>query len=1193
MKGAFLFFPVVCAAVLLNGCAEKKVFQLVPSSASGIHFNNRIEESDSLNVIDVQNIYNGGGVGIGDFNNDGLQDIYFTGNLVECKLYLNKGDFKFDDITAVADVAGKGRWCRGVAVVDINDDGWKDIYVCTSMLKDASQRENLLYINQGADKNGIPHFKEMAADYGLNDTTYTTMASFFDYDNDGDLDVFLSVNEIRNSQLPNVYKKQITDGSFYSTCRLYRNDWSDSLKHGIFTNISKQAGITIEGYSHGATVVDINQDGWKDIYVTNDFLSSNVLYINNRNGTFTDRSRDYFKHTSINAMGQDIADINNDGLADVIELDMNPEDNYRKKTMENPYKYQSYQYSNFYGYQLQYVRNTLQVNQGPRVLSNDTIGEPVFSETGFLSGIAETDWSWAPLVADFDNDGYRDIVVTNGFPKDVTDHDFTSFRKKSEMVTGKKYLLSQVPEIKLLNYAFQNEGNLKFNNVSSRWGIDQPSFSNGAAYADFDNDGNLDYVVNNINDEAFLYRNTSSGDTSHYLKIYFSSEPPNINGLGVCVSLFYDHGKQQVFENTPYRGYLSSVESNAHFGLGKVSVVDSLLVKWPDGKKQIIKNVKTDQSITVKHSDAKEIYSFQQDLLAKDALLKDVTDSLGIDYNHKEWDFIDFNIQKLLPHKFSEYGPALAVGDIDGNGLEDIIAGGSALYSARIFLQQNNNRFIQKSLLPDDSLKTKRYDDAGLLLFDADNNGTLDLFIASGGYENQSNSKEYSDHFYTNDGKGNFLEVKGVLPPNFTSKSCVRACDFDNDGDLDLFIAGRVDPWNYPNPVSSFIYRNDSQKGKIKFTDVTGSIAKDLTKIGMVCDALWTDFDNDGFTDLILAGEWMPLAFLKNDRGVFKNITAGTGILNETGWWNSIVAGDFDNDGDMDYIAGNLGENSYYRGSKELPAAVYAKDFDGNNSLDAIPTLFLKDQSGKYDEFPAQGRDAIVEQLPVLKKKFLTYKNFASADFHQMFSDAELKNALTLHAGNFRSSFIRNDGNDHFSIMPLPVQAQVSSIFGMVAEDADADGNLDIVLTGNDYSTEVPTGRYDALNGLILKGDGKGNFSPLSILQSGFYVPGNGKALVKLHNKNGHCLFAASQNRGALKIFLLKQNSGIIPVKSFDIYALLKLKNGKTRKEEFNYGGGFYSESGRFLRLNNNVLSATITDSKGGLRDISVKPDLK
>jgi len=1195
MKNCLRLIPALSALLLylLSGCKNHNtLFQNIPSSHSGIHFNNTIIENDSINPLDMTNIYNGGGVGIGDFNKDGLPDLYFTGNLVSNKLYLNKGDFHFDDITQQAGVTGEGRWCRGVTVVDINNDGWPDLYVCTTMLKDASKRQNLLYINQGTDKNGIPHFKEMAAEYGLNDTTYSTMAVFFDYDNDGDEDMYLVVNEIREKDNPSVFRPKITDGSHYSTGRLYRNDWNAALKHPVFSDVTKQAGVTIEGYGHAVSIADFNRDGWKDIFVTNDFLSNDLLYINNHDGTFTDKSATYFKHTSANGMGQDVMDLNNDGLADVVELDMNPEDNYRKKMMLGPNSYLLYQNSDYYNYQYQYVRNTLQLNLGPRVLQNDSIGDPVFADIGFFAGIAETDWSWTPLVQDFDNDGNRDIIITNGYPKDVTDHDFIAFRRQSSNLADKKYTLSQIPQVKIHNYAYRNNGNLTFTNATADWGLTLPTFSNGAAYADLDNDGDLDVIVNNINDEALVYKNTlrdEQKDKAHYLRVHLQGDSLNRIGLGTWIEIFYQ-GHQQVYEETPVHGYISSVQADAHFGLGAVTQVDSVHIKWPDGNMQVLQHVPVDQVLTVDHKNAHTPYSWQHPAIATDALFKDITSSTGIQYTQKENDFIDFNIQKLLPHKFSEYGPALAVGDIDGNGLDDLVCGGSAGYPTMLFLQTAAGKFISKELESrpgGTNDQTKPGEDLGIVLFDADGDKDLDIFIAGGGYEHAPNDPAYADKLYINDGKGNFVLDSLAIPQNFTSKSCVRAADFDNDGDLDLFIAGRVEPGNYPKPVSCFIYRNDSKPGKVQFTDVTASVAPALNKIGLVCDALWTDFDNDGWPDLLLAGEWMPLTFLKNTNGHFTNITQQTGISDKTGWWTSIVSGDFDNDGKTDYIAGNLGLNSFYRASDQYPVRMYAKDFDNNGVFDAVPTLYLPDSSDnpKRHEYIAESRDDVVKQIVGFKAKYPNYKNYANATFDQMFTKDEMNNALVVKANFFSHCFIKNMGNGHFAMQPLPTQAQFSCLNGMVVQDFNGDGNLDVLINGNDYGTEVSVGRYDGCNGLLLQGNGKGGFTPVSLLQSGIFIPGNGKSLVQLKSASGDYLLAAAQNRGPLKIFTLNKHVKCVPVTQQDVRAVVKYKNGNTQVREINYGSSFLSQSGRFIVLDSTITSVEIIDSKNNKRN--------
>ena len=1172
----------------LFSCKKHTLFEQISSSHSGIHFNNQIIENDSINPLDVTNIYNGGGVGVGDFNNDGLQDLYFTGNMVSNKLYLNKGDFKFEDVTDKAGVGGMGRWGRGVSVVDINNDGLMDIYVCNTIYPDSARRRNLLYINQGVDKDGVPHFKEMAKEYGLDLTALSTMASFFDYDNDGDLDMYLTVNSASSSYNPNLFGPR-NQTQEHSRGKLFRNDWDEKLHHAVFHDVSDKAGINFDGFGHGATTVDINNDGWKDIYVSDDFVSENILYINNHDGTFTNRTKEYFKHTSYNAMGQDVVDINNDGLADVIELDMNPEDNYRKKMILGPNSYQTFQYFDIFGTQYQYVRNTLQINQGPRLGQQGRIGSPAFSEVGFLSGISQTDWSWTPLVVDFNNDGYRDIVVTNGFPKDVSDRDFITYRHDAYALTSKKKILDQIPQIKIHNYAFSNNGDLTFKDVSKDWGVDIPTFSNGAVYADMDNDGAMDMIVNNVNDEALVYRNTSRDDKTnadkvHFLQISFKGDKQNINGLGAMADVYYDHGKHQVYENDPYRGYLSSDEAMAHFGLGKTTMVDSVVIRWQSGKKQRLVNVKADQKIKVNITDAKDNHNYTHPEIDVKALFKEVTDSLGIRFKDNTKDFVDFNIQKLLPHKLSEYSPALAAGDVDGDGLDDLVIGGNSLHPAQIFFQLLNGKFRQRDLLAVND-QTRITKDAGLLLFDANGDGKPDLYVASGGYASAPNTNAYQDRLYLNDGKGNFTIANDAIPTNFTSKLCVRACDFNKDGKLDLFISGRVEPWSYPKPVSSIILRNDSKDGKVKFTDVTAEVAPALKNIGMVCDALFTDFDNDGWPDLILAGEWMPVTFLKNQHGKYVNVTSNSGVSDKFGWWNSVVAGDFRHIGRMDYIVGNTGQNTLFQPSDQYPVYITAKNFD-NSGFSAIPSLYLIDQNGEKKEFPVQGRDDILKQMISLKKKFTNYKSYATATMDEVLSPEQRQGALRLKANTLKSCYLRNDGNGKFTLIPLPVEAQVSVLNGMQTGDFDGDGNLDVVINGNDYGTDVSIGRYDALNGLMLKGDGKGNFRALSILQSGIYVPGNGKALVKMRSKGGDLLFAASQNKDSLKVFKLSAPIKSIPINPTDAYALIKYKNGKIEKEEFYYGSSFLSQSSRFMKLDDDMTSVVIFEDNGKSRVI-------
>ena len=1184
-------FAAVFFVIGLFACNNHHtLFQKKSSSQTGITFNNQITENDSINPLNLEFLYNGGGVAVGDFNNDGLPDLYFTASTTSNKLYLNKGDFAFEDITEKAGVGGQGKWCNAASVVDINNDGLADIYVCATIKKNPEQRRNLLYINQGINKEGIPTFKEMAKEYNLDDTSLSVHAAFFDYDNDGDLDMYLVTTKLTQRDATQFMSNSTRDTSKSDFDKLFRNDWSDSLKHPVFTDVSAQAGITHHGYGLGVAIADINNDGWKDIYVTDDFYGSDLLYINNRNGTFTEKLKSIFKHTSQNAMGNDIADINNDGLADIIAVDMNPEDNFRKKKNMNGNNYFMYQNMMSGLYMLQYVRNTLQLNQGPVVNAGDSIGDPVFSDISFLAGVAETDWSWNPSIADFDNDGNRDIIITNGYPRDVTDHDFIAFRRQSENLASKDYLINLIPQIKVPNYAFKNSGNLKFTKVTNEWGMETPSFSNGAVYVDLDNDGDLDYVINNINDEAFVYENTTNSKqkiAKNYLSIKFKGGDKNINGIGATAEIYYGGNKMQVYENSPYRGYLSTVDDKAFFGLDTIKTIDSVVIKWNNGKRQVIPNVATNQQLRVDIANA-NLPTATNAIVASNNLFTDVTAALDINYINRDLDFNDFNAQRLLPHKLSEYGPGLASGDIDGNGLDDIIIGGTGDHPANILLQQSDGKFITKLFPLITANDTRRPENLGILLFDADNDGDLDLYMANGSNEFALNTKNYQDWFYTNDGKGNFTFNETAFPKNYTSKSCVKAVDFDNDGDLDLFIGGRVLPGKYPLPVSSFIYRNDSKNGVIKFTEVTNEVAPGLQNIGLTCDALWTDFDNDGWTDLIVAGEWMPIQFFKNKKGKLENISATSGINNETGWWNSIVAGDFDNDGDIDYIAGNLGKNSFYRASHDYPVNIYAKDFDKNGGLDIITAVYLPDENGVRKEFPAQTRDDQVEQIPLLKKRFLTYKEFAEATISDIFTKDELKDALKLQANNFENSYIENLGNGKFKLHALPVMAQLAPLYAMVVDDFNHDGNLDVAINGNDFGTEVGNGRYDALNGLVMLGDGKGNFSPLSILQSGLYIPGNGKALIKCRGSNNSYLLAASQNKGPLKIFSSKTKQKIIPLLPDDKFWIYTLKNGKKRREELYLGNSYLSQSTPFIVTDETISRIEITNKKGEKRIIQV-----
>ena len=1177
----FLFFMVVSVSCVHHNAP---LFRLLSGSETGIDFKNQIFENDTLNILNQANIYNGGGVGIGDFNRDGLMDVYFAGNMVSNKLYLNKGKLKFQDITAAAKVGGEGRWCTGVSVVDINGDGWPDIYVCASFRSDPKLRTNLLYINQGLNKDGIPTFKESAEAYGLADTGFSTQAYFFDYDNDGDLDMYLVTNEIYDPKTPITFRPKVTDGSARNTDRLYRNNGN-----GTFTNVSKEAGITIEGWGHAACITDINKDGWPDIYVANDFVSNDLCYINNKNGTFTNRIDDYFKHTSWNAMGTDAVDINNDGLVDFISLEMLPEDNMRKKRMLNGNEYYNYTESALYGYQHQYVRNTLQLNDG---ITPE--GHPVFSDIAFMAGVYQTDWSWCPLVADFDNDGLRDMIITNGLPRDVTDLDYIENKNDRDYTNGKRgsspnYKLSMtdsLPVVKFANYAFKNTNGLQFVNETKAWGIDVPSFSNGAAYADLDNDGDLDFIVNNINDTSFVYENTmnNAGEKSkqNYLVVTFDGPKNNNEGIGATLNLYYQ-GKQQYYEQHPTRGYLSTDDPRAHFGLGNITKVDSILVVWADGKKQLLTGIKSNQVITVSYKNAVEENTKPVNPFLSSYFINSAN-SYGINYKPKETDFIDYNIQATLPHKLSQYGPGIAVGDIDHNGFDDFYIGGSSGHPGVFFMQDARGNFTLDSTRltkKDDPL----YEDMGAIFFDANNDGNLDLYLVSGSYEIPPNHPISSDRLFLNDGTGHFIKTTGSLPIDSANGSCVRAADFDEDGKLDLFVGGRVVSGAYPNAPRSFLLKNIGGK----FIDVTEEYCPQLKNIGMVTDALWTDFDNDGKVDLIVVGEWMPVTFLKNTGYSFEIVK--TGIENNTGWWNSIVAGDFDNDGDIDYIVGNLGLNSNYVASPERPMTLIAKDIDHNGSIDPMVFDYMLAPDGTYKPYPMATKDDIVRQVTSFGKKFPTYKSYGSATLNDIWSDEDKQDALILTANNMQTCYIENKGNNHFTMKPLPLQAQEAPVYGMKSEDIDGDGNLDVLMVGNDYGMDPYSGRHDAFTGLCMKGDGKGNFSPMSLQKSGFFVNGDAKGLATVHTARNEDILIATQNQDSLKVFsknplYAKNILKWIKLKPDDFIADIVYKDGKKRRIEFYYGSTYLSQSSREFPVDRNYKTITITSYNGVKRKV-------
>lgn len=1115
---------------------EPPLFELLNSKHTNIEFENKISSSDTLNVLNFEYIFDGGGVGIGDINNDGLEDIYFTGSQVSSKLYLNLGDLKFKDISKTAKVETKAL-SNGVSMADINQDGLLDIYVCVGGPRKTKDEDmaNLVYINKG---DGT--FVEKGKEIGIADIGYSVQAVFFDYDKDGYTDLYLLTNALVNfSRL--IPRPKMVSGEAASTDRLYRNNGD-----GTFSDVSKQAGITIEGFGLGVGICDINNDGWLDVYVSNDFLTNDILYINNGNGTFSDKISTYLKHQSLNGMGMDISDINNDGLSDIVVLDMLPQDNKRLKQTVGYFSYDKQKQNIDFGYMPQYLRNTLQLNNG-----NGT-----FSEIGQLSGIHSTDWSWAPLIADFDNDGWKDIFITNGFRRDVTNLDFIygqspSFRSQEAMLKDRLEKLQDLPEVKLHNYIYKNNGDLTFTDKVKDWGISTPSYSNGAAYADLDNDGDLDLVINNIDDKAFIYKNnatefgSSPADKNHYLRVQLKGTQ-NLIGTEVFLST---HGRKQYQFYSPVRGYLSTTENAIHFGLGTEEKVDSLRVIWPNGSSQTLKNVAVDQLLVLDYKNASD--HTERKAKKGTPAFTDITSELGISYTHQEDQYIDFIKQPTLLKMNSRLGPGIAVGDVNGDRLEDFYIGGALGKNGSFFMQQPNGSFIEKELADGEN-----HEDMGTLLLDIDGDFDLDLMVISGG-NNIKEGGSYEDRIYENDGRGNFKKN------NFFTRneggSCVKAADFDKDGDLDLFIGGRATQGSYPMSPKSYLLINENGS----YVDATKKVLGVDGKLGMVSDALWTDFDNDQWTDLILVGEYMSPIFFKNIKGKLSDVSNQTGLEDSSGWWNSIVSGDFDNDGDTDYLMGNLGLNSTFKASAKEPITIYAKDFDINGSIDPVITCYRQGE-----EQLIHARDVLSKQINAMKVRFKTYESYATTAFDKAFLKEELADAYILKAKMLSSSYVENLGNGKFKIRPLPLESQFSPVFGMEVQDYNNDGYLDALLVGNFYSTEALTGQYDAMFGLCLQGDGKGEFKAMSPVESGLKIDGDAKGLVQIHTAKGNPVILASQNSGSLKAYSYKANSTNINISQNDVFAVVHRKDGGIYKKEFTHGSSYLSHSSRQLKVN-------------------------